>query len=166
MAFGALSVKGRALRYLAQREHSRVELARKLARTVVDSDTASASQQIQSALDELAAHGLLNEERAAASVLNIQGRSLGERRLKQNLQNKGFAPELVAQTLAQVRDTELDRARALWQRKYGAPPQDARARAKQMRFMLGRGFSSSVIVQVLRDSGCPAASEDGELGLP
>ena len=36
MAFGSLSVKGRALRYLSQREHSRLELERKLARHVAD----------------------------------------------------------------------------------------------------------------------------------
>jgi regulatory protein len=42
MGFGALSVKGRALRYLAQREHSRAELERKLARAVQDLPPASA----------------------------------------------------------------------------------------------------------------------------
>ena len=164
MAFGVLSAKGRALRYLAQREHSRAELARKLARTVVDTEAATASQQIQAALDELVAHGLLNEERAAASVLNVQGRSVGERRLKQNLQHKGFAPELVAQTLAQARGTELERACAVWQRKFGEPPQNARERARHMRFMLGRGFLGHVVVQVLRSAGCPAAAEDAEPG--
>ncbi|MBE0549033.1 MAG: recombination regulator RecX, partial [Rubrivivax sp.] len=70
MAFGSTSVKGRALRYLAQREHSRVELERKLARHVEDTPDATAAAQIAAALDELGAHGLLDEARVAASVLN------------------------------------------------------------------------------------------------
>ena len=65
MAFGAPSVKGRALRYLAQREHSRAELERKLARHVEDGAAGPAVEQIARALDELAAHGLLSEARAA-----------------------------------------------------------------------------------------------------
>ena len=67
MAFGPPSVKGRALRYLAQREHSRAELERKLARHVEDAPEASAAAQIAAALDELTAHGLLSEARVAAS---------------------------------------------------------------------------------------------------
>ncbi|MFY9511403.1 MAG: recombination regulator RecX, partial [Rubrivivax sp.] len=69
MAFGALSLKGRALRYLAQREHSRAELERKLARYAEDQPEATAAEQIGRALDELAAHGFLSETRVAESVL-------------------------------------------------------------------------------------------------
>jgi regulatory protein len=160
MAFGVLSVKGRALRYLSQREHSHAELAQKLARKVEDTEAASASQQIQAALDELAAHGLLSEERAAASVLHTQGRRYGERRLRQSLQAKGFAPDLVASTLAQARSGEFERARDVWQRKFGAPPQDATERARQMRFLLGRGFTGEVVSRVLRACGAEPADDD------
>ena len=91
MSFGALSVKGRALRYLAQREHSRAELERKLARAVQDLPEGSAQAQISAALDELAAKGLLSEERTAQSVLLSQGRRFGTLRLRQTLQAKGLA---------------------------------------------------------------------------
>ncbi len=152
MGFAALSVKGRALRYLAQREHSRVELERKLARYVEDLPEAPAGAQIAAALDELAAKGLLSEARAAESVLTSQGRRYGVRRLKQTLQGKGLASELVAQTLQQARATELDRAREVWRRRFGAPPADAAERARQMRFLAGRGFEGEVIRRVVQDA--------------
>ena len=150
MAFGALSVKGRALRYLSQREHSRLELERKLARHVQDTDEASASQQISQALDQLAAAGLLCESRAAESVLASQGQRFGSRRLKQVMQAKGLDAQLVTTTLQQARLTELDRAREVWRRRFGAPPADAAERARQQRFMAGRGFDGDVIRRVVQ----------------
>ncbi len=150
MGFGALSVKGRALRYLAQREHSRAELERKLERYVEDTPEASAQAQIAAALDELAAKDLLSEARAAASVLSGQGQRYGVRRLKQTLQTKGVAAELVDATVQQARATELERARGVWQRRFGAPASDAAGRAKQMRFLAGRGFEGEVIRRVVQ----------------
>ncbi len=153
MAFGALSVKGRALRYLAQREHSRHELERKLARYVEDSDEASAAAQIATALDDLAAKGLLSDSRTAEAVLSGQGQRVGVRRLRQTLQAKGMAATLVAQTLQQARATEFERALEVWRRRFGVPAADAAGRAKQMRFLAGRGFESEIIRRVLRQAG-------------
>jgi regulatory protein len=150
VGFGALSVKGRALRYLAQREHSRLELERKLARHVEDQTEGSARAQIDAALDDLAAKGLLSDARAAASVLSGQGQRYGTRRLKQTLQAKGIAADLVAQTLQQARGTELERAREVWRRRFGSPPADATERARQMRFLAGRGFEGDVIRRVVQ----------------
>lgn len=149
MGFGAPSVKGRALRYLAQREHSRAELERKLARAVEDTPEASAQQQISAALDDLTAKGLLSDQRTAESVLRGQGARHGSRRLKQTLQAKGLAPSLVASTLQQARATELERAQDVWRRKFGAPAPDAAGRAKQMRFLAGRGFDGDIIRRVV-----------------
>jgi regulatory protein len=150
MGLGALSVKGRALRYLAQREHSRSELARKLARTVEDTESASAVAQIESALDQLAAAGLLSDQRTAESVLSSQGKRFGSRRLKQVLQGKGLDADLVKHTLHQAQSTELARARDVWQRRFGSPPADPKERAKQMRFLAGRGFDGDVIRRVVQ----------------
>lgn len=150
MSFGSLSVKGRALRYLSQREHSRLELERKLARVVEDLPDASAQQQIAAALDDLAAKDLLSESRTAASVLHSQGARYGSRRLKQTLQMKGLAPELVSATLQQARCTELERAQEVWRRRFGSPAVDAHERARQMRFLAGRGFEGDVIRRVVQ----------------
>jgi len=145
-----LSVKGRALRWLAQREHSRAELERKLARHVEDSPEASAASQIAAALDELVARGLLSEARVAESVLASHAPRYGARRLKQTLQAKGLEPALVAATVQQARSTELERARDLWRRRFGAPAADAAGRARQMRFLAGRGFDGDVIRRVVQ----------------
>lgn len=150
MAFGSLSVKGRALRYLAQREHSRAELARKLARALPPEEAEEAAAQIDKALDDLAAAGLLSDARTAESVLSTQGRRFGSRRLKQVLQSKGLDASLVQNTLQQARATELARAREVWQRRFGTPPADAQERAKQMRFLAGRGFDGDVIRRVVQ----------------
>jgi regulatory protein len=161
MGFSAPSLKGRALRYLAQREHSRAELERKLARHAEDTEEASATAQIGRALDELAAHGFLSEERVAESVLSSQGQRFGARRLKQTLQAKGLDAALVAATVQQARGTELERARQVWQRKFGAPATDAAGRAKQMRFLAGRGFEGDVIRRVVQGAGsCSDDSDD------
>ena len=152
MSFGSLSVKGRALRYLSQREHSRVELERKLGRFVEDLPDATAQQQIAAALDDLAAKDLLSESRTAASVLHSQGQRYGSRRLKQTLQMKGIAPDLVSATLQQARSTELERALEVWRRRFGVPAADAAERARQMRFLAGRGFDGDVIRRVVRAS--------------
>ena len=150
MGFGSPSVKARALRHLARREHSRAELERKLAAVVEDKPEASAAEQIRAALDELSARGLLSDERAAESVLSAQARRLGSRRLQYTLQSKGLAPELIRATLQQARDTELERARDLWRRRFGAPAADAAGRARQLRFLAGRGFDADIARRVVQ----------------
>ena len=143
-------MKGKALRYLARREHSRAELERKLAGKVEDRPDESAAEQIGRALDELAAHGLQSEARVAESLLNTVGQRFGNRRLKQVLQAKEMSAELVASTLEQAAATELQRAREVWKRKYGEPAKDAAERVRQARFLASRGFSSEVITRVVR----------------
>ena len=151
MAFGAPSLKGRALRYLSQREHSRVELERKLARHAQDTESGPpAAEQIAQALDDLAARGLQSEARVAESVVRVKGARFGSLRLKQALQAKGLAPELVTQALANAAPGELERAREVWRRRFGAPAVDAAARAKQMRFLAARGFGAEVIREVVK----------------
>jgi regulatory protein len=155
LAFGAPSLKGRALRCLAQREHSRAEIARKLARHAPVEPDGSATEQIARVLDELSALGLLSEERAAQSVLNGQGQRYGIRKLKQTLQAKGLPAPLVASTLQQARSTELERALAVWQRRFGTPAVEPSEKARQMRFLAARGFESHIIRRVVGGDAAP-----------
>jgi regulatory protein len=151
----ALSLKARALRYLAMREHSRAELARKLARHVEDSPGDPADARIQRALDELAERGLLDEQRAADALVTAQAARFGALKLRQSLRTRGVGAEEAALALAAVEGTELDRARAVWRRRFGpgnagpasVSPAD---RARQARFLAGRGFSGDVIRRVVR----------------
>jgi regulatory protein len=145
MASSAPSLKGRALRLLGQREHSRSELERKLARYEEEPGT------LARALDELAAKDFISEARVVQSVLHQRASRHGAARVRQELLHKGIAPEAVAEAMAALAGTELQRAREVWQQRFGTPPQDAAERAKQMRFMLARGFAAGVVAKVLRD---------------
>ncbi len=131
------------MRLLSMREHSRQELERKLA---AHEETPG---ELQKALDELQAKGFISDERAAESVLHRRAARLGMGRLKQELQAKGLDATLVAQSLERLKGTELDRARAVWRRKFDAVPQDATERARQSRFLAARGFGGEVIRKVL-----------------
>jgi regulatory protein len=146
----ALSIKGRALRYLSQREHCRAELERKLARHVEDLPEASAAEQIGKALDELAARDLLSERRAAEAVVTSKAPRFGPLKLRYTLRQRGVDPAQAEAALAAVRDTEIERARDVWRRKYGEVASDAAGRARQARFLASRGFGASAIRHVVR----------------
>ncbi|RZI66114.1 recombination regulator RecX [Variovorax guangxiensis] len=143
MAFSAPSLKGRALRLLSQREHSRPELERKLAKYEEVPGT------LALALDELAAKDFINETRVVQSVVNLRAPRMGAARVRQELLHKGIAPEAVAEAVAALRETELDRAREVWARRFGMPAVDMKERARQVRFLLARGFSGEVVGKVL-----------------
>jgi regulatory protein len=151
MAFGQLSLKGRALRLLAAREHSRKELERKLAAHEAEPG------QLKTALDDLQARGFIDEQRVVDSLLHRRAGRLGAGRIRQELQAKGLDAERVAVAVASLRASELERAREVWRRKFGALPADAAQRAKQARFLAARGFGGEVIQRVLRGG---AAEED------
>ena len=147
------SLQARALGWLAQREQSRSELRRKLLRAALQTQDTEAEPaddiagQIERLLDALQAQGLLSEVRFVESRVRVRAPGLGTRRIQMELARHGL--KLPAQPLQQLRDSELQRATQLWQRRFGASAQDARERARQMRFLAGRGFSGEVIRRVL-----------------
>lgn len=144
MAFAAPSLKGRALRLLSQREHSRAELERKLAKYEEQPG------ELSRALDELTAKDFISEARVVQSVLHQRAARHGAARVRQELLHKGIAPEAVAEAVASLQGSELDRAREVWRRRFDALPQDGTERAKQTRFLLARGFNGAVVSKVLR----------------
>ena len=138
-----VSLKARALRLLAQREHSRQELERKL------QPHADSPQAVKDALDALQAKGFINPERVADSVLHRRASKLGTARVRAELQAKGLEAAVVQAAVETLRGTEVERARAVWQRKFGQPPADASERARQMRFLAARGFGAEAIRRVV-----------------
>ena len=138
-----LSLKGRALRLLSGREHSRSELERKLAPHEEEPG------QLQRVLDELQAKGFIDHQRVADSVIHRRAGKLGAARIRQELQAKGLDADLVAQAVSGLRATEVQRAREVWRRRFDAPPADAAERGKQARFLAARGFDGEVIRRVL-----------------
>ena len=138
-----LSLKARALRLLAQREHSRLELERKLL------PNADEPEAVAQALDALQAKGFISDERVADSVLHRRASKLGAARVRAELQAKGLDTTVVQAAMETLRGSEVERARAVWQRKFGQPPADAAERAKQMRFLAARGFGAEAIRRVV-----------------
>lgn len=146
MAFDQPSLKGRALRLLSGREYSRAELERKLQRFEEEPGS------LALALDDLQAKGFISEQRVVESVVNRRSAKLGAQRIRQELQAKGLDPQIVSDAVVALRGTELARAQVVWLKKFGAPPEDAAATARQMRFLAARGFSGDAIRRVVK--GC------------
>ncbi|MDP2222582.1 MAG: recombination regulator RecX [Hydrogenophaga sp.] len=146
MAFDHISLKGRALRLLSGREHSRAELERKLRPHETEPG------ELARALDDLEAKGFINEQRVLESVVHRRAAKMGAARVRQELQAKGLSPDAVAQAVADLQGSEVERAREVWRKKFGAPPADAAERGKQMRFLASRGFGGDAIRRVV--SGC------------
>ena len=143
MVHPPISLKGRALRLLSAREHSRAELERKLIRFEEVPGT------LAQALDELQAKHFIDEQRVLDSVVHRRAAKLGAARIQRELQAKGLAPQAVADAVSHLRATELMRAREVWRKRFGEPAIDLQTRARQMRFLASRGFGGEVIRRVV-----------------
>jgi len=129
---------------LARREHTRAEMRRKL------SPHCEEPAQVEQLLDTLVARGWLSEARFAESRANALARKFGSLKIEHDLRNRGVSAEIIELTLEGARMHELENCRAVWQRKFGALPQDAAERGRQMRFLAGRGFSAAAVRDILK----------------
>ena len=123
---------------------SRPELRRKLLRAAGDAHSES---EIDALLEHLVAQGYLSHERFVESRLHARSARFGNRRIEQELRQHGV--KLDADTQAQLRATEVARAREVWRKKFGAPARDAAGRARQARFLAARGFSADVVHKIV-----------------
>ena len=139
MAAPQLSLKGRALRYLSMREHSRLELGRKLARHAEEGD------DVNALLDFLEKNKWLSQERFSESLIHRRSARFGNSRIVAELQSHGVTGEALQDLKAGLNDSETARACDIWQRKFGAVAADPAGRNKQVRFLMQRGFSQKAI---------------------
>ena len=156
----------RALRWLAQRDYSRSELRRKLlaaarrdaepnqqedaaasAAIVENAARGAPDREVDELLDWLAARNYLSEPRFVESRIRAREQRFGNLRIRRELADHGVS--LDAAHAERLRETELQRARAVWVRRFGGPACDAAGRARQARFLAGRGFSAEVIRRLL-----------------
>ena len=84
MAKPQMSLKARALRYLSAREHSRLELGRKLARYAQEGD------DVEALLDTLEAAKFLSQERFSESLVNRRAARFGNSRILSELKSHGI----------------------------------------------------------------------------
>ena len=139
---------------LARREYGRAELAERLVMRGASRD------EVAAVLDELERQGYLSDARYAHAVVAQKTGHYGRRAIVHALQEKRVAPEAAADALRALEGAdELAQATALWQRRYGQPPRDERDKARQVRFLLARGYSTSIALKVLRAAGARNADE-------
>ena len=138
------ALRARALGCLSRREYSRDELYRKLAPYTEDPD------KLNSLLEDLKARGWLSDQRFVEQIVHARQGKFGSQRVAHELRQKGVAEELIGTALEQVKEGELEAAKAVWQRKFGRLPVDAKDRAKQIRFLQSRGFGGDIIRNVLK----------------
>src|SRR5215472_9510469 len=134
-----------ALRLLARRDYSRAEIAQRLRTRGFPVD------EVDAALDEFERLGYLSDARYAEHLVSQRAGRFGKRAIARDLQEKGIASVAAGEALAPLaaRD-ELADAIALWERRFGSAPRDEREKARQVRFLVARGYSLSIALKVLR----------------
>jgi len=136
-----IACKKQALNLLARREHSRLELERKLAAR------SFASTLVSTTLDELEQSGALAASRFAESFVRSRAaKGQGPVRIRAELKQRGVDD---VQFVDLLRDEEFDWyaiARHVRSKRFGrAAPRDFKERARQARFLQYRGFETGQI---------------------
>lgn len=134
-----LSLKARALRFLSMREHSRLELGRKLSRYAEEGD------DVDALLDFLEKNNWLSQERFSESLIHRRSARFGNSRIVAELQSHGVAGEALQELKQGLNESETARACEVWQRKFGTVATDPAERNRQMRFLMQRGFSQKAV---------------------
>jgi regulatory protein len=137
-------LRARALRLLARREHSRAELRRKLEPHVEE------GVDLEALLDDFTKRGWLSEERFVEQTVRAKARKFGPVKIAHHLREKGIGEEGIAAALAQAKAGEAGALEAAWRSRFGRLPEDAADKARQVRFLQGRGFALESIMKLLR----------------
>ena len=141
-----LSLRARALSFLARREHSRAELVRKLQSHTEDPD------ELKRLLDDFEQRGWLSDKRFVEQTVSRLAAKYGVQRIAHTLREKGVSEAAIATALTEVKSNEIAAARSVLRRKFSMPPATKEERARQSRFLQGRGFDYDVIRRAMRDS--------------
>ncbi|MGO4763115.1 recombination regulator RecX [Cupriavidus sp. 2KB_3] len=139
-----LSLKARAVGYLSRREHSRAELRRKLA------PHAETPEEVDTLLDALERENWLSNDRFVDSLVHRRASRYGAARVMQEAKTHQLGNEQLHDLQDRLRETEVERAREVWRKRFGTAPDSPEARAKQIRFMVARGFSRAVVGKIIR----------------
>ena len=140
----AASLRAQAIRWLARREHSRVELEQKLLAKGWD------KSEVREALDDLTKLGYLSDARYACALTAQKAGRYSRRGIAAELKAKGVGSLEIEGALAHARLDDEAVLTELWQRRFGRAPADEREKARQVRFLQSRGFALSAILKLLR----------------
>jgi len=147
-AADSAAIRLRALDYLARREHSRLELNRKL-----ELKFPARSAQVAKALDRLEQQGLLSDRRFAEAFVRAGlARGQGPWRMRAELCQRGIAGDLIDAVIDGAGIDWRDLAVQVLAKKFGASPAaDFREKTRRMRFLQQRGFSADLIRSTVGD---------------
>ena len=135
----------RAALLLARREHTRHELRQKLARH------GAGANEVEAALAQLAASGLQSDARFTEHFVRAKvNKGQGPLKIRHALQGRGVGPDLITEYLDAARIDWLAEARRVRAGRFGeTPPLGHANKARQARFLQGRGFAGDVIMEAL-----------------
>ena len=138
------SLRARAMRFLARREHSRAELRRKLA------PVATEGEDLEILLDDLAQRGWLSDARFAEQSIRSKARRFGPLKLAHALRAKGVDDEAIAAGFRAAGEDGASHIESVWGSRFRAAPAGEREKARQVRFLQGRGFALDDIFRFLK----------------
>lgn len=144
-----VSLRQRALDYLAKREYSVVELAQKL--NTVARQYELDAEEIPEILADFKKRNWVSDTRFTEQILHARKSKFGSARIAHELREKGVSDELISEAVEDVKENELENAKAVWRKKYGAPPTSREEWAKQARFLQSRGFGFEIIKKVINE---------------
>ncbi len=139
------SLRSRALRLLARREHSREELRRKLA------VHAGEGEDVNAILDDLAQRGWLSDARFAEQAARARARRFGPLKVVQFLRSRGLGDEIIAAGVRAAGAEGNSSIESIWRSRFREAPVDDREKARQVRFLQGRGFPLDEIFRFFRE---------------
>jgi regulatory protein len=143
------SLRQRALEYLGKREYSYKELGQKLKSYLDENEDADS---ITAILDDFTKRGWLSDARFTEQMLHARRAKFGSSKIVHELREKGIENTLIEGAIEQLKETELDSAKEVWQKKYINAPENRDEWAKQARFLQSRGFGFDVIKKVLNST--------------
>lgn len=139
------AVRRAAMDLLARREHGVQELARKL------QQRGAGQELVTVELEKLQNEGLLSEQRYLESYIRSRGLSgRGPLRIREELSQRGLSRQDIDNALDEADIDWQVQLQELWQRKFGEKPVDQKAYARQVRFLLYRGYPMDWVQRVLR----------------
>ena len=141
---GGESLRVRAMRFLARREHSRAELRRKLA------SRAAEGEDLDALLDDLAKRGWLSDIRFAEQIARAKARRFGPRKLAHYLKSCGVDDESIEAGIRNAGADGTSSLESIWHSRFRAAPASEREKMRQVRFLQGRGFEIDAIFKFLK----------------
>jgi len=149
------SLEATAIRLLARRDYGRAELVQRLVAR------GGSREDVERTLDALERCGYLSDARFAQALVDRKAGHYGKQAIAHELKERGVAPEAAAEALATLAaGDELAEATALWRRRFGVAPASDRDKARQLRFLRSRGYSTGVAWKVLRRAGVKDEDSD------